>query len=143
MLSPTSAQQLRNAGLAWEPAELDFFVLPMAGFDNQVFVITNMTIMAEPVRGQLSITFHGTVEWALDHVLAADALWLPREDQLREMLEDHLIGEAQPALTLSTTQLGHRCDIRVDDQVLSFEGFDAAEAYAAALLHLLRPHPAG
>ena len=65
---------------------------------------------------------------------------MPREDQLREMLEERLPGEPQPALVFSTTQLGYRCDIRFRGQKLRFEEFDPSETYAAALLHVLRSH---
>ena len=34
--------------------------------------------------------FNGTTEWALDSVTLDQALWLPREDQLRELLGDRL-----------------------------------------------------
>ncbi|GAA4118493.1 hypothetical protein GCM10022415_17520 [Knoellia locipacati] len=34
--------------------------------------------------------FNGTTEWALDSVSLDKALWLPREDQLRELLGDRL-----------------------------------------------------
>lgn len=137
MLSISLAQQLRDAGLDWTPASLDFFAIPLPGFEDQVYAINDMTIMAEPIRGRLAITFHGSVEWALDHVWAGEVVWLPREEQLREMLEERLLGEPQPALTFSTTQLGYRCDIRFLGQKLSFEGFGASETYAAALLHVL------
>ena len=138
MLSIRTAQRLREAGLAWTPAALDYFALPMPGFEDQIFVINNMTIMAEPIRGRLAITFHGTVEWALDHVWAGEAIWVPREDQLRELLEERLLGEPQPALVLQTTQYGYRCGIQFGGQSHSFEAFDASGAYAEALLHVLK-----
>ena len=137
MLSFSIARQLQTAGLAWQPAPLDYFAIPMPGFEDQVFVINNMTIMAEPIRGRLAITFHGTVEWALDHLWVGEVVWLPREDQLRDMLEERLLGEFQPALTFSTPELGYRCDIRFQGRKLSFDGFGAAETYAAALLYIL------
>jgi hypothetical protein len=138
MLNVSTAKALQDAGLAWKPGELDYFALPMAGFEDQVFVINNMTIMAEPIRGRLAITFHGTVEWALDHVWAGEVIWIPREDQLRELLEERLLGEQQPAIVFSTTRFGYRCDIRYRGQPLAFEAFSAEETYALALLHVLQ-----
>lgn len=138
MISLRTAQALRNAGLRWEPAQLDFFAIPMAGFENQVFVISNMTVMAEAIRDRLAITFHGSVEWALDHVWAGEVIWLPREEQLRELLEEHLLGEQQPALTLETSRYGYRCTIVFRNTLTAFEAFEASEAYAAALLHVLQ-----
>lgn len=138
MLSITTAAALREAGLDWMPRTLDFFAIPAPGFEDQVFVINDMTIMAEPISGRLAITFHGSVEWALDHLWAGEVVWIPREDQLREMLEERLAGEPEPALVFSTTQLGYRCDIRCGGQKRHFEEFNPAEAYAAALLYVLR-----
>lgn len=138
MLSLGAAQQLKEAGLEWKPAPLDYFAIPLPGFEDQVFVINNMTIMAEPIRGRLAITFHGTVEWALDHVWVGEVVWLPREDQLRELLEERLLGEPQPALVFSTTRLGYRCEIRYQGQKLSFESFSASDTYAEALLYVLQ-----
>lgn len=138
MLSLSTAKALRDAGLTWKPAELDFFALPLPGFEDQVFVITNMTVMAEPIRERLALTFHGVAEWALDHVWVGEALWLPREDQLRELLEEQLLGQPDAGLVLRTISLGYRCEVHRQGRVLTFDAFDAAEAYAAALLHLLR-----
>jgi hypothetical protein len=138
MLSIATATALRAAGLDWTPRALDFFAIPSPGFEDQIFVINDMTIMAEPIRGRLAITFHGSVEWALDHLWAGEVVWIPREDQLREMLEEHLPGEPEPAIVFSTTPLGYRCDIRLRGQKLSFEEFNPSEAYAAALLHSLQ-----
>ena len=138
MLSLRTARLLQEAGLAWQPADLDFFAIPLAGFEDQVFAISNMTVMAEPIRDRLAITFHGSVEWALDHLWAGEVIWLPREEQLRELLEERLLGEPQPALTLATSRYGYCCTIRRRGQQLAFEAFEAAEAYAAALLHTLQ-----
>ena len=138
MVSFSTAAALREAGLEWTPRTLDFFAIPLPGFEDQIFVINDMTIMAETISGRLAITFHGSVEWALDHLWAGEVIWIPREDQLREMLEERLPGEPQPTLMFSTTLLGYRCDIRYRGQELDFEAFDPGEAYAAALLHVLR-----
>lgn len=139
MLSLGTAQRLQEAGLAWKPADLDFFAIPLAGFEDQVFAISDMTVMAEPIRDRLAITFHGSVEWALDHLWAGEVIWLPREEQLRELLEARLLGEPQPALTLVTSRFGYRCTIRFRGHEVAFEEFEAEEAYAAALLHVLQP----
>lgn len=137
MLSQATAITLHTAGVVWTPQHLDFFAIPGPEFAGQVFVITDMTITAEALYGQPAVMFHGTVEWALDHLWLGEVIWLPREDQLRELLEEKLAAEGADVLTLATTQTGYRCTIRHQQQTLSFEAFDAAEAYAAALLHLL------
>lgn len=143
MLSLTTAKALHDAGLAWTPAELDFFAIPLPGFEDQVFAISNMTVLTEPIREKLALTFHGVAEWTLDHVWVGEVLWLPREDQLRELLEQRLVGRAGGGFCLDTVSLGYRCEIRLQGQVLAFEAFDASEAYADALLHLLSPERRG
>jgi len=137
MISVTTAQALREAGLVWNPQNLDFFAIPMPEFEGQVFAISDMSILAEALYGQPAITFHGTVEWALDHLWQGEVIWLPREDQLRELLEERLLGEQQPALTLETSRYGYRCTIVWRGEAFVFEAFEASEAYAAALLHTL------
>ena len=141
MLSVTTAKSLHDAGLVWNPAELDFFAIPLPGFEDQVFAITNMTVMAEPIRQQLALTFHGVAEWTLDHLWAGEAIWLPREEQLRELLEERLIGQPGGGLLLRTTPFGYRCEIHWQGQTLGFDEFEASEAYAAALLYLMQKQP--
>lgn len=138
MLSLTTAKALHEAGLAWTPADLDFFAIPLPGFEDQVFAISNMTVLAEPIRQNLALTFHGVAEWTLDHIWAGEAIWLPREDQLRDLLEDRLSGQPGGGLCLCAVSLGYRCELRQQGQTLAFEEFEASEAYAAALIHLLR-----
>lgn len=137
MLSLTTAKALREAGLAWTPQNLDFFAIPMPEFEGQVFAINDMTILAESLYGQPAITFHGSVEWALDHLWIGDVVWLPREEQLRQLLEERLLGETQPAVTLETSRYGYRCTINARGELVAFEDFDASEAYAAALMYTL------
>jgi hypothetical protein len=137
MLSLSLAQQLKAAGLQWSPANNDFFALPERGMDERVFVLSDVMSYVEIVQGHPAVTFHGAVEWALDFVYLMDVVWMPSESQLREELERRLIGSATPALTLTSTGDGYRCDIRVGDQWLAFDAFGASEAYGLALLHLL------
>lgn len=137
MLSLTLAQQLKAAGLPWTPAQNDFFAVPDRGLDDVIFVISDMTVLVEKLGGQMAVTFHGVVEWALDHILIAELVWLPSETQLREALEQRLIGEVQPALSLVSTPDGYRAEIRYQGQTLTFEAFGVSEVYGTALLHLL------
>lgn len=137
MLSLTTAKSLHDAGLIWQPAELDFFAIPLPGFEDQVFAISNMTVLAEPIREKLALTFHGVAEWTLDHLWAGEAIWLPSEEQLRDLLEERLVGQPGGGLCLCAVSFGYRCEVRQRGQTLVFEDFDASEAYAAALLHLL------
>jgi hypothetical protein len=137
MVSFTLAQKLKVAGLSWNLAKNDFFAIPDRGFDDQVFVISDMTVLVEKLSGALAVTFHGAVEWALDHVEVAELVWLPREEQLREVLEQHLIGQPEPALVLVSTADGYRCEISFREKFLAFEAFGAGDAYGLALLYVL------
>ena len=126
------ARQLRDAGLQWEPAEGDRFVLPDRGMDEEVFTISRMVVEVRMAPIGQVIAFNGTTEWALDAVEQAEAVWLPREQQLREALGDAL-------LSLVSTDDGWRCTTRVDGQLAEAEAGTADEAYAQALLGVLEP----
>jgi hypothetical protein len=141
VISLSLALQLKEAGLDWAPAKNDFFAIPDRGLDDVIFVISDMTIMVEKLRGQLSVTFHGAVEWALDHVMVTELVWLPTETQLRERLENYLVGETQPALSLVSTPDGYRCEIQYQGEILVFEGFGVSEVYGEALLRMLGDKP--
>ena len=54
--------------------------------DDDVFVLSDMTVEVHDLPSGRVIGFNGTTEWALDEVAQRDALWIPREDQLRELL---------------------------------------------------------
>jgi hypothetical protein len=71
----------------------------------------------------------------------SESVWLPSEEQLRQMLEATLLKVGRPEVRLSGGLGGYRCDIQFGGQALSFEAKDASEAYAAALHHVLRWKP--
>jgi hypothetical protein len=127
VISVGLAQQLSAAGLAWEPARGDYFVLPHRDMDDQVFVLSDMTVEVHQFPGGEVIGFNGTVEWALDSIERHEALWLPREDQLRDALGDEFVE-------LARTSGGYRCDLASS----THQAETAPEAYALAVLALLR-----
>ena len=90
MISEHLAVALRDAGLRWDPAAGDRFVIPQPELDGQVFTLSEMTIEARHYPTGTILGFNGTTEWALDSVAKDEALWLPREDQLRELLGNRL-----------------------------------------------------
>jgi hypothetical protein len=137
MLSLSVAQKLKEAGLSWTPALHDFFAIPDRGFDDKVFVISDILVMVEMLSGRLSATFHGTVEWALDEVVIDELVWLPTEEQLRGELEIRLITGPGAGVKLISTSDGYVCEFQVGDRLLRFEAFDASAAYAAALMYVL------
>lgn len=138
MISLETARQLKEAGLSWSPQTNDFFAVPDRGLDKFIFVISDIMTTVE-VRKKLSvISFQGTVEWALDYVIISEAVWLPREDQLRKLTISYLSEQDQPALRLESTPEGYRCEIRFQDQWHIFEAKQASEAYGASLYYLMK-----
>jgi hypothetical protein len=122
------AQQLRDAGLVWEAAPGDRFVVPDRDMDDEVFVVSNMTVEVHDFPSGRVIGFNGTTEWALDSLDQHEVVWLPRETQLRELLGEHFVS-----LEVRTggyaVQLGSSEARHVD--------IDAERAYARALLAVL------
>lgn len=86
MISVDLAAALKDAGLVWKPASGDRFALTTGAFDGEVFTLSDMVVEAQESRTGTVLGFNGTTEWALDATEATDALWLPREDQLRVLL---------------------------------------------------------
>jgi hypothetical protein len=120
------AVRLRDAGLDWTPAPGDRFAVADRDLDDEVFVLSHMTI---EVRGSL-IAFNGTTEWALDDLEKDEAVWLPAEDQLRERPGDSFYR-------LERLDHGYRVVATVDGQATAFDGPTPDEAYARALLERL------
>ena len=90
MISTDLALSLRDAGLVWHPASGDRFQLDEPEFEADVYTVSEMTIEPRSYPTGVILAFNGTTEWALDSVDLDQALWLPREDQLRELLGDRL-----------------------------------------------------
>lgn len=74
--------------------------------------------------------FNGTTEWALDSLALENALWLPREDQLRELLGDTFNA-------LERTPHRYRVKVDLGEGPTHFDAPEAADAYAAAVLAAL------
>jgi len=85
------ARWLRDAGLDWHPVQGDEFMIPEHGIDDRVFRISDMVVEVRRIHSGTMIALNGTTEWALDSVMLGDALWLPREDQLRALLDDDFV----------------------------------------------------
>jgi hypothetical protein len=137
MISLTTAIQLKEAGLKWVPALHDFFAIPERNLDERLFVISDMLVTIEQLSGMQVVSFQGASEWALDYLLAAEAVWIPREDQLRKALEAILFTKPGWRFELAADENCHRCMIPWGEEELVFEAEDASQAYAAALLFLL------
>ena len=138
MISLALAIRLKQAGLTWQPELHDFFAIPQPELEDRLFVLSDMTIDIEPIFGWQAITFNGAVEWSLDYIMTADVVWVPTESQLREMLQELLLAEEQPAVQLMSSISGYHCQIIYEDTVHGFEAATASDAYGMALLFLLQ-----
>ena len=133
MISTELARELRLTGLLWHPASGDAFLIERAELESDVFTVSDMTIEPHEFDTGTILGFNGTTEWALDSLALEDALWLPREDQLRELL-----GASFGALR----RLGSdrfEVDTVHDGAVSTCEAPSPADAYAVALLSVLVP----
>lgn len=130
MITTGLARQLREAGLRWKPASGDRFQIDRHEFDSDTFTVSELTIEAHEYPTGTALGFNGTTEWALDSVDVTDTLWLPREDQLRDLLRAAFRA-------LSRTTNGYRVTIELDAVEHVFDSISAPEAYGLALLALL------
>jgi hypothetical protein len=131
MISADLARSLRDAGLVWHPRSGDRFQLDEPEFEADVFTVSDMTIEARSFPTGSILAFNGTTEWALDSVALEDALWLPSEEQLRELLRGTFRG-------LRRLPDAYVVDVEIQAEALSFEHPEPSDAYALALLELLR-----
>ena len=130
MIDVQLAQELKEAGLVWKPAPGDRFAIPDRDLDEDVFVLSNMTIEVYSLPEGRVIGFNGTTEWALDDVEIEETIWLPREDQLRELLGGTFHS-------LRRTDGGYEVGVELLGEQRTFTDSSPERAYAAALLHLL------
>jgi hypothetical protein len=124
VISVSIAIVLRDAGVAWNPAPGDHFVIPDRDLDDQTFVLSDMIVQVHELPRATVIGFNGTTEWALDDIERDEAIWLPREDQLRGML-----GEAFERLEHDAGR--YRVIVRGQPEA---EGDTAEDAYGRAVL---------
>ncbi|MDR5698761.1 pilus assembly protein CpaE [Agromyces aerolatus] len=136
MISRELAVALKRAGLEWHPTSGDRFQLDLPDqteheFESQVFTVSEMTIESHRTpSGATILGFNGTTEWALDSLSLGDAVWLPREDQLRDLLRNtfQALRRLDDAFEVELELAGER---------RRFEHPDPAEAYGLGLLDLI------
>jgi hypothetical protein len=96
--------------------------------EEDVFVISDLTIDVHPFRTGDVIGFNGTTEWALDSVEQSKVVWLPREDQMRQLLGPAFVA-------LEQLEGGYAVVLRSSEGSLERHAdIDAERAYARALL---------
>jgi hypothetical protein len=135
MISVDLARTLHDAGLRWHPETGDRFVIDKPEADEDVYTVSEMTIERHDHPTGTILGFNGTTEWALDSVTAEESIWLPRENQLRELL-----GRAFVGLTRVEPPTGaavHTVTAVIDDTERVFAAEDAEMAYGQALHALI------
>jgi hypothetical protein len=125
------ALSLRKAGLRWTPRPGDRFVLPHRGMDEDVFVLSDMTVEVHEFPSGKVIGFNGVTEWALDAVDQQEALWLPAEHQLRELLGGLFVS-------LASGPAGFEVMLQLPSGGTAYRASTAEDAYGQALLAVLR-----
>lgn len=131
MISVGLARELRQAGVRWEPRAGDRFVVDQAEMTELVLWVSDFTVDLHTFGDDKILGFNGTTEWALDSVAVADCVWLPREDQLRELLGSMLVRlEHGPDGEWSVTS-------RVAGAEHTTQDTDVEHAYARSLLAAL------
>lgn len=132
MISVDAALRLDRAGVRWRPKAGDRFTVRGDEMRGEVFTVADMVVEARHYPTGTVLAFNGTTEWALDSLRIAEALWLPREDQLRDLL-----GGAFRSLTLGADG-GFEVRVGIPGQgERVFGDADPAEAYADAVLALV------
>ena len=137
MIPLETAKRLKLSGLEWIPAVNDFFAIPDRDLDERTFVISDIQATVETILGRQVIAFQGASEWALDDLQTSELVWLPREDQLRQALEQALLARGHVWLSLECDQHGCTCTIAHPGVNRSYRAGSASEAYAAALLDVM------
>lgn len=138
MISLPLAQQLKENGLEWHYQVYDRFAVPVEGLQDQSFILADIPATVESVQGWPVIMFHGASEWALDYIVMQEVVWLPTENQLRELIEDAILGEETLHLQLILQHDGYRCEMIFQKQKQIFKAKTASDAYGLALLHILQ-----
>ena len=130
MISIETARLLKDAGLRWTPAAGDRFVVVDRCMDEEVFVLSDMTVEFHELEHGQGIGFNGTTEWALESGGARDGVWLPREGQLRELL-------AGTFRSLDRVEDDWRVRLEINSVPVQVRHSDPEQAYALALLQLI------
>jgi hypothetical protein len=137
MISLSHAKQLKAAGLIWQAGTNDYFAIPDRGLDDRLFVLADMQAQLDTFRGWPVVTFHGTAEWALDYILTTEVVWMPRDDQLLDLLTAQLDQEGAGGLRLEITGGTYTCSFLWHEADQQFAGASAGDAYGKALVFLL------
>ena len=115
----------------WTPANGDQFFIPRPEISESVFTISDMVVELIVRNGEERFHFNGTVEWALDSVESDAVVWMPREEQLRDLLADAFLSLDREGDGFVVSGTGPDGAFHTAAQA------DASDAYAEALLVVL------
>ena len=118
--------------LQWAPANGDRFFIPRPEISDSVFTISDMVVELVVRAGESRFHFNGTVEWALDSVESDAVVWLPREEQLRDLLGDYFLSLDRSSAGFVVTVSGPGRAYHTAPEP------GASDAYARALLYVRR-----
>ena len=116
--------------LTWTPANGDRFYIPRPEIAESEFLVSDMVVELVTQKGETRFHFNGTVEWALDSVESSGVVWMPREDQLRELLGRYFLSLDSSAGVFVVTVSGPDRAFHTEPEP------DAANAYARAALYV-------
>ena len=123
--------------LSWTPANGDQFFIPKPEIADSIFLVSDMVVELVVRNGESRFHFNGTVEWALDSVESTEVIWLPREEQLRDLLGSYFLSLDGTADGFVVTVSGPGRAYHTDAEK------SAADAYGRALLYVRRASPVG
>ncbi len=92
MISLDLARRLHDSGVAWTPGNGDRFWVPDRELDETIFTVSDMVVEVRDHAGGRVLAFNGTTEWALDAIEEHEAVWLPRLDQLLDLLGPRFVS---------------------------------------------------
>jgi hypothetical protein len=136
MISLPMALRLKQAGLIWTPKLNDFFAIPERGLDTNIFVLSDLQANIEKMFGADVVAFQGASEWALDYLVSSEAVWLPREEQLRASLLN-LLADGETRLRLECTHNSYYLEVNSGGLGISTQASQVEDAYAEVLLQVL------
>ena len=114
----------------WSPRNGDQFWVPDRELDDTIFTVSDMVVEVRDHAGVRVLALNGTTEWALDSVEEHEAVWLPRLDQLIDLIGPRFVS-------LTARSGGHVVRIAVDGAEREHVDVGAADAAARALLSVL------
>jgi hypothetical protein len=136
VISLDLARRLHDAGVAWTPGNGDRFWVPDRELDETIFTVSDMVVEVRDHAGGRVLAFNGTTEWALDAIEEHEAVWLPRLDQLLDLLGPRFVN-------LTARSGGYVVRVQSGQSEQEHVDVGADDAAARAVLGLLEQGQSG